>query len=169
MFNELLQGLLPECSKCCRNFISKQRTNKTNKTKETVKTQTRYNRIIKDAKNDLLIRVKPEDIRGAVCKDHAKCVVAKAITRQRKSSVKWVDVGNSVVLIGSSKTTGRRYHLPRQAQKQIRFFDENDGRFAPCAVQLKAPAVGNRALGDREGEGHSGGHKRGPNKNQPTR
>lgn len=138
-----------------------------------MKTQTRYNKIIKDAKQDVVIHVKPQDIKGAKCRDHQKCVVAKAIMRQQRSSTKWVDVGNSVVLVGTGKNTGRRYLLRRRAQEQVRFFDENDGRFAPCSVELIAPRTGTgqlaRKLGSRVGEANIGGNTRGPNKRQPTR
>lgn len=134
-------------------------------------TITRHNKTIRDATTDLLIRVKPNDIRGAACRDHQKCVVAKAIMRQKKSTTKWVDVGNRIVLIGTGKRTGLRYKLTNQAANQIRFFDENDGRFAPCNVLLSAPSKPTgkyRPLGSRAGEGRSGGHSRGPRR-EPTR
>lgn len=138
-----------------------------------MKTQTRYNKRIKDAKSDVVIHVKPQDIKGAICRDHQKCVVAKAIMRQRKATTHWVDVGNAVVLIGTGMNTGRRYLLKGRAKEQIRFFDENDGRFAPCSVELMAPRHGTghlaRRLGSRKGEASGGGHRRGPNKNKPTR
>jgi hypothetical protein len=131
-------------------------------------TVTRYDRTIRDSDHGLVIHVKEQDIRGAVCRDHQKCVVARAIMRQQRSTTKWVDVGNAVVLIGSSPSTGRRYLLSSQAKKQIRFFDQNDGRFAPCKVELIAPSSGRRKLGARIGESSRGGH--GKSKRQvPTR
>lgn len=134
-------------------------------------TITRHNKVIRDATSDLLIRVKPGDIRGAMCRDHQKCVVAKAIMRQKKSTTKWVDVGNRIVLVGTGKRTGLRYKLDNQSANQIRFFDENDGRFAPCTVLLSAPSKPGgkyRSLGSRKGDGSSGGHSRKPRR-EPTR
>lgn len=133
-----------------------------------MKTITRYSRRIKDATDDLVIRVKPEDIGGAICRDHQKCVVAKAIMRQRKSTAKWVDVGNCVVIVGTSKSTGLRYVLSGQAKQQVRFFDDNDGRFAPCAVHLAAPKEGKRQLGERKG-GKPGGRNSKAKRRRPTR
>lgn len=126
-----------------------------------------------DAKRDLAIRVKPCDIRGAICRDHQKCVVAKAILRQQKSTAKWVDVGNAVVLIGRSSKTADRYFIKGVAKQQIRFFDENDGRFAPCEVGLKSPLRHNqygrsRALGARIGE-KPGGRRSSKKRGKPTR
>lgn len=135
------------------------------------KTQTRYGRRIRDAKSDSVIHVKGLDINGAECRDHQKCVVARAIMRQRKKTATWVDVGNHVVLIGTGKKTGLRYTLDSRAKEQIRFFDENDGRFAPCSVRLSAPKTSKRPLGARAGEASTGGctGKRGPNSRKPTR
>lgn len=128
---------------------------------------TRYNKVIKDGTDNLVIRVKPEDIQGAVCRDHQKCVIARAIMRQRASTAKWVDVGASVVLVGTGKNTGRRYFLNQQAREQVRFFDLNDGRAAPCNVGLDAPK--RRKLGERTGQ-PSGSRIRRPGKRQqPTR
>ncbi len=128
----------------------------------------------RDAKSGLKIRVKPCDIRGAVCRDHQKCVVAKAILRQQGSTAKWVDVGQSVVLIGRSKKTADRYYLGGLAKEQIRFFDENEGRAAPCEVDLKSPLRhtdkhgSRRPLGSRKGE-KSGSETRRRRKLKPTR
>lgn len=140
--------------------------------KTKTQTQTRYNKRIKDAKQDLTIHVKAQDIGGAICRDHQKCVVARAIMRQRGLTTHWVDVGNTVVLIGTGKNTGRRYSVRGRAKEQIRFFDENDGRFAPCDVVLSAPGNKNhRPLGSRIGEykNKPRAKKRGPNKRKPTR
>lgn len=133
-------------------------------------TITRHNKTIRDSAVDLVVHVKPQDIRGAECRHHQKCVIARAIMRQRKSTAKWVDVGNSIVLIGTGKNTGRRYKLSKQAAEQIKFFDENDGRFAPCTVQLVAPKNhgDGRTLGARNGQKHSGPHSRKPRR-LPTR
>ena len=106
---------------------------------------------VKDSDTNLVIHVKPCDIRGAVCRDHQKCVIAKAIKRQRKVSAKWVDVGNSVVLIAGLNGSAKRYFLDTQAKKQVRYFDHNDGAFAPCAVKLVPPPESVR-LGARAGQ-----------------
>jgi hypothetical protein len=124
---------------------------------------------ITDAKQNLVIYVKPEDIAGAICRDHEKCVVAKAIMRQRASTTNWVDVGASVVLIGTGPKTGRRYFLPSTTRQQIRFFDDHDGRFAPCVVELRAPPV-HRKLGARAGLPSGTPKRKSPRKRQiPTR
>lgn len=94
---------------------------------------------ITDAKDSLTVHVKPTDIKGAVCRDHQKCAIAKAIKRQRGSTAKWVDVGANVVLIGTGVRTAKRYYLSEPAKKQVRYFDENEGAFAPCSVALKPP------------------------------
>lgn len=131
-----------------------------------------------DSPRDLVVRVKAIDIRGAVCRDHQKCVVAKAILRQQGASAKWVDVGNSVVLIGRTRKRADRYFITGIAKEQVRFFDENEGRAAPCEVHLKSPISNKyrsgqaRPLGSRS---HGGGvdkrkgRKRGKNINKPTR
>jgi len=131
-----------------------------------MKTITKYQRTIRDATRDVKIHVRVDDIKGAVCRDHQKCVVAKAIMRQRKHTAKWVDVGNSVVLLGTGKKTGLRYFLNGEARSQVRFFDENDGRFAPCSILLKAPVK--RKLGDRKGE-PPGKKQRSTTRQLPTR
>lgn len=130
----------------------------------------------RDAKRDLVIRVKPCDIRGAVCRDHQKCVVAKAILRQQGSTAKWVDVGNSVVLIGRSNKSADRYYLQGMAKQQIKFFDENEGLAAPCEVHLKSPIRHQgtkqvRLLGSRRHEGieKRKGRKKRRVINKPTR
>src|SRR5690349_11953607 len=132
------------------------------------KTLTRYGKRISDAKGDITIRVKAADIKGAVCRDHQKCVIARAILRQRASTAKWVDVGNAVVLIGTGEKTGKRYRLSGQAKEQVRFFDTHDGRFAPCTVTLSAPGT-HRPIGARKGKRDSGSNKRSGKRTQPTR
>lgn len=137
-------------------------------------TPRRFDCKITDAKEPLEIRIKPCDIKGAVCKDHQRCVVAKAIMRQRKSTAKWVDVGAAVVLIGTGQKTAKRYVLSNMAKQQIRFFDTNDGRFAPCAVELKVPGSlgivhGTQALGARAGEKPGGRKKKRKSPRKPTR
>lgn len=94
----------------------------------------------RDAKTDLRVPVDEQDMVGAVCRDHQKCVVGKAVKRKTKAD--WVDVDNYVVLVQfHGKNYASRYLLPPITQKQIRYFDDekNEGRFAPCEVLLKAP------------------------------
>jgi len=127
----------------------------------------RYDKFIKDATDDLVIRVNEDDIKGAVCRHHQKCFIARAIMRQRSSTVKWVDVGNSVVLVGTGKRTGQRYYLKGKAKEQVRYFDSHDGRFAPCVVSLAAPI--RHKLGTRTNEAPGKTRKRNRNRQQPTR
>jgi hypothetical protein len=129
----------------------------------------RFDKQITDATDKIVIRVTPQDIKGAVCRDHQRCVIARAILRQRSSTAKWVDVGNVVVLIGTGKKTGKRYFLGNQAKKQVKFFDLNDGRAAPCAVTLNTPSprkkIGAQPKGRASGAKKSSGKRR----SKPTR
>lgn len=111
----------------------------------------------KDAETDRQIHVTSEDFKHSVCKDHAQCVVARAIKRQ--TGAEWVDVANSTVLIkrrGSVKVS--RYLLDKVAREQVAYFDEKRA-FAPCLVVLKAPK-GTQKLSYRprhdESKPHSG-------------
>ena len=108
---------------------------------------------ITDAKQDLKVHVKAEDIKGAVCRDHQKCAIARAILRQREGTAKWVDVGAAVALIGTSEKTAKRYKLSTEARKQVRYFDTHEGRFAPCSVKLKSPSE-TQKIGARAGVKH---------------
>lgn len=99
---------------------------------------------VRDSVRNSHVEVKPSDIQGAVCRDHQECVVARALKRHFKAD--WVDVGNSTAFIKVGKVV-TRYRLPAMAQKQVRFFDENDGRFAPCEVKLLKTSGTSRALG----------------------
>lgn len=105
---------------------------------------------IVDAKQDLKVHVKPEDIKGAVCRDHQKCAIARAIMRQRSGTAKWVDVGAAVALIGTGEKTAKRYKLSGQAKQQVRYFDTHEGKFAPCLVKLKSPSE-TQKIGARTG------------------
>lgn len=102
------------------------------------KSPKRFNCNVRDAKEPFKVHVKPEDIKGAVCRDHQRCAVARAIRRQRKSA-EWVDVGAKVVVIGTGKKTAVRYVLPKAACDQVRYFDTHEGAFAPCTIKLTAP------------------------------
>lgn len=128
---------------------------------------------IVDAEDELKIHVKPEDIKGAVCRDHQKCAIARAIMRQKSSTAKWVDVGAAVVLVGTGAKRAKRYLLNGQAKEQVRYFDTHDGRFAPCVVELKCPTTGNRKLGERsgvkQGTPSSKRTKKAARRQQPTR
>jgi hypothetical protein len=127
----------------------------------------RFNTKIKDAKLNIRIRIKPEDIKGAVCRDHEKCVVAKAIKRQLKA--RFVNVGANTVLVGTGKFTAKRFLLNSVAREQIRYFDTNDGAFAPCKVSLVAPYSKGK-IGSRTGKNaRSGKNKAKKARKQPTR
>ncbi len=102
-------------------------------------------RVIKDATDPLAIHVKAPDIKGAVCKDHQKCVVANAIKRSLRAP--WVDVGASQVIVGKTATKGVRYKLNSLGREIIRFFDENDGRAAPTMIEL-TPATQSQRIGN---------------------
>jgi hypothetical protein len=129
--------------------------------------QTKYGTRVTDALRHQTIWVKPQDILGAVCRDHHKCAVARAIKRQL--GAKWVDVGASVVTYGTSKKNGKRLLLPASARKQIRFFDENAGAMAPCKMRLAAPSA-RAALGSRTGKkARSGKSSKRKERQQPTR
>ncbi len=102
-------------------------------------------RRITDSHHKKLIHVAQKDMRGAVCRDHQKCVIARAI--QRQTGAPWVDVGACTVLIGTSDKTGKRYHLTPEAKEQVAYFDEKNA-FAPCVVRLR-PFHGRNRLGSR--------------------
>lgn len=127
----------------------------------------KHNCTVRDAKLPLNVNIKPEDVRGAVCRDHQKCVVAKALMRRMNAT--WVDVGATTVLIGRGKTKADRYLLSNKAKEQVRYFDTNNGQFAPCRVELKSPAS-KAGLGSRTGaRARSGSSKRASKRATPTR
>jgi len=97
----------------------------------------RHGAHIKDADADRTVHVTAEDIKHAVCRDHQKCGFALAI--KRVTGADWVDVSTSRVLVKTGKHTARRYLLPPMAVEQLKYFDTNDGRMAPCKLTLKAP------------------------------
>lgn len=97
----------------------------------------RFGRIIRDGARNLCVTVKPEDITGAICRDHQRCAVARAIKRRYKAE--WVDVGAHTVLIATRKGEARKYRLSPTAKKQVQYFDTHKGAFAPCTVKLYKP------------------------------
>lgn len=127
---------------------------------------------ITDAKQDLKVHVKSEDIKGAICCDHQKCAIARAILRQREGTAKWVDVGASVALIGTGEKTAKRYKLSAEARKHVKYFDTHEGRFAPCSVNLKSPSetqkIGAR-IGVKQGTVSSKRSKKSIKRLEPTR
>jgi hypothetical protein len=129
------------------------------------KTTNRWDRKLLDARHHQTLWVKPEDIRGAVCRDHQKCAVARAL--QRQLGAPWVDVGASVVIVGISDKAGRRFLLSPAAKAQVRYFDTHKGAFAPCRLKLYAPPAKDK-LGTRAGTKARSG-KSGKRKRQPTR
>ncbi len=102
---------------------------------------------ITDSTRKFVVHVTAQDTKGAVCKDHQKCVIAQAIMRKGAA---WVDVGACTVLVGTSPKTGKRYRLTSEAKEQVRYFDEKNA-FAPCTVRLR-PFTGRNQLGGRANE-----------------
>src|SRR5256885_11445404 len=94
----------------------------------------KFGREVIDSFDELRVRILPEDIKHAVCSDHQKCVVARAL--KRKTGADWVDVGAASVLIGKGKKRAVRYRLSSVAKDQIRYFDTHQAVFAPCVVKL---------------------------------
>ena len=117
---------------------------------------TRFRCQVTDAKKSLNIQVTEADAKDAVCRDHQRCVIARAILRRSKA--KWVDVGASIVLIGKANGTASRYMLDPVARAQVRFFDET-GAFAPCRVRLDSPPTTIK-LGFRRGPKSRSGSRR---------
>lgn len=121
---------------------------------------------VKDAKNTSTVRVLPIDLRGAVCRDHQKCVIAQAL--KRKHRAKWVDVGASTVIVSKNGTTGVRYLLDKMAKDQVAHFDDGNG-FSPCRVKLFPPPP-TQKLGYRRGDRSSGkGGKHPLHRSPPSR
>ncbi len=94
----------------------------------------RNGRLIIDSRNNLRIVIKPCDIKGAVCRNHQKCVIAKALLRRK--GVEWVDVGASSILVAKNSHVAKRYRLDGIAKEQVRYFDTHDGAFAPGVLTL---------------------------------
>lgn len=126
----------------------------------------RFGREILDATKDLDVRVKPCDIKTAVCRDHQKCVLANAIKRITGAS--WCDVGPSTVFVGIGAKRGRRYKLNGLGRDVVRFFNENEGKAAPSSITLRAPRAA-RQLGARAGCKVGGKHKKPYKRCKPTR
>lgn len=125
----------------------------------------KYGSELRDSKKPLSITVRLSDTKDAVCSDHQNCVIAKAIMRQ--TGAKWVDVGAQVVLISMRGKIARRYFLNTVARDQVRYFDTNNGAFAPCKLVLNTPGRG-RTLGCRTGTKARSG-KSGERRKNPTR
>ena len=122
----------------------------------TTGTYRKFGRAVSDTFDPLRVRILPQDIKGAVCRDHQKCVIARAL--MRKTGAAWVDVGACTVLIGTSEKRAKRYRLNSVVKDQIRYFDTHKGVFAPCVVTLN-PGVHEplqRRKGKRARSGPSG-------------
>lgn len=133
---------------------------------KTIKTTNRWDRKLLDARKHQTVWVKPQDIKGAVCRDHQKCAVARAL--QRQLGAPWVDVGASVVIVGTKDgKAGRRFLLSPSAKEQVRYFDTHEGAMAPCRLKLYAPPAKHK-LGTRTGNKARSG-KSGKRKRQATR
>lgn len=125
----------------------------------------RWGRKIKDSSAPLTIRVRPVDIRGAVCRDHERCVIANAIKRSKKAP--WVNVGADTVIIGDTPKTGRRFKLDAMGREVVRYFDTSEGGAGPTKLTLHAPTTSQR-IGERKGEAH-GSNRRSGKRRKPTR
>lgn len=94
-----------------------------------------------DADSHRVVTVKKQDLEGAICSDHQRCVIARAIKREFKAE--FVDVGAETVFIKMPGHIMRRYKLTDMAREQVKYFDES-GAFAPCYVELKPPATSDK-------------------------
>jgi hypothetical protein len=121
---------------------------------------------VRDAKNEQRIRVRSLDIDGAICSDHQKCVIARAIKRQLHAE--WVDVGAGVVLIKQPNKPVRRFLLDKLAREQVRYFDTHKGLYAPCDVFL-VPPIGKHRLGNRHDKSARSGPSGRAKPKAPTR
>lgn len=128
-------------------------------------TYSRFGRKITDSSADLTIRVKPVDIKNAVCRDHQRCVIANAIKRIKKAP--WVDVGPATVIVGDSPKTGVRFKLDALGKEVVRYFDTTEGGAAPTRLVLLRPADSQK-IGARHGE-RSGSSRRSGKRRVPTR
>ncbi len=95
----------------------------------------KFGRRVVDSRTSITVHVQAQDIEQAVCRDHQKCVIARAL--MRRAGVKWVDVSASVVLVAKAVGTTLRYYLSSLGKRQVRWFDTHDGAFAPCTVELQ--------------------------------
>lgn len=132
------------------------------------KTVNRWDRKLLDALKNQTVWVKPEDIKGAICRDHQRCAVARAL--QRQLGAPWVDVGASVVVVGiPGSKSGRRFLLSPAAKEQVRYFDTHKGAFAPTKLRLYAPSQSTgTTLGSRAG-GKARSGKSGKRRREATR
>ncbi len=103
-------------------------------------------RMVRDAAEPMTVHVQAPDIKGAVCKDHQKRVVANAIKRAKRAP--WVDVGAAQVLVGTSETEGVRYLLNSLGREVVKYFDLNEGRAAPTSLLL-TPAPASQKIGQK--------------------
>lgn len=126
---------------------------------------TRWGRPVTDAKAPISVRVIEKDIKGAVCRDHQRCVIANAIKRSKKCD--FIDVGASTVIIGTQDGKATRFKLDALGRQVVRYFDLNEGRAAPTQIVLRPPSV-HEKLGARKGEAH-GSKKRSGRRAAPTR
>jgi hypothetical protein len=129
------------------------------------RTYRRFGRKIKDSSAPLTIRVRPVDIKGAVCRDHERCVIANAIKRSKRAP--WVDVGADTVIVGDTEKTGRRFKLDSLGKEVVRYFDTSEGGAGPTQLILRPPASSQR-IGARHGEKH-GSNRRSGRRRKPTR
>lgn len=125
----------------------------------------RWGRSIVDSESRLTVRVREPDIKGAVCRDHQRCVIANAIKRQTRAS--FVDVGVSTVVIGKGKDTAIRFKLDSLGKQVVRYFDKNAAKAAPTNIVLLPPSA-SCLIGARKGEKQGSGVRSGKRR-KPTR
>ena len=129
------------------------------------KTYSRWGCKIRDAGSSIVIRVRPQDIKHAVCRDHERCVIANAIKRTKRAP--WVDVGADTVVVGETSKTGTRFKLNALGKEVVRFFDTTEGGAGPTMILLRAPSPSER-IGARRGESH-GSNRRSGRRRKSTR
>lgn len=102
-------------------------------------TYSRWGRKIKDSSEPLTVRVRPIDIKHAVCRDHERCVIANAIKRSKKAP--WVNVGADTVIVGDSAKTGTRFKLDSLGKEVVRYFDTSEGGAGPTPPETLTSSI----------------------------
>lgn len=128
------------------------------------KSYARWGRVIIDSTKPLALRVRPADIKGAVCRDHERCVIANAVRRSKRAP--WVNVGADVVIVGVTDKTGVRYKLDSLGKEVVRHFDTTKGGAGPTRLVLQPPSACQR-IGARRGEKPGSGKR--SKRARPTR
>lgn len=102
---------------------------------------------VRDAAGDIVVTVKPVDIRRADKKDPTCCVVALAAQREQGVKAARIHVSKSYLL--HSDNIWRRYNTPQSLRQEIVAFDRG-GKFQPGDYTLQKPS-GTTRLGAARG------------------